>query len=405
MVIVCFLEFGYWLLDYLAIGYCNLSLYNEYMDINQIIQNLDPVEIKAKPKTNFVPLISISGITILSFGGLMLLKSNNTASLPPIPETPIDEQQLVPTQVPKSIQHYLLASQQNFTQALNITDEAQKIELINQSIIAASDAVKEFPQDHRGFYQRARIYQSLSTNKIEFLDQAIADYNQANQINPNSPEITRDLASAYAQKGDANNTLHYLAQTINLEPTKAQNFYDLAKIQQQAGYFSDALNTYTNLLTLVNDPDQKQLIENEKNALEQIVTNNPDLRSNTYDPKSNLSPTIQDLTPNLDSPKIQATDFTASSLIVASPEETKTIEVNNQTDSNSLSGTSLLASGQKEIFITNSQLNNQSQIYVTAIQGGKNQNLQVLSKSDTGFTIGLDSPINEDIQFKWWIIN
>jgi tetratricopeptide (TPR) repeat protein len=375
------------------------------MDINQIIQNIETNKTPppSTPKPNFVPLISISGITILSFGGLMLLKSNNTASLSPIPEAPIDQQQLAPTQVPKSIQHYLLASQQNFTQALNITDETQKIELINQSILAASDAIKEFPQDHRGFYQRARIYQSLSTNKIEFLDQAITDYNQANQLNPNSAEITRDLASAYAQKGDSTNTLNYLTQTINLEPTKAQNFYDLAKIQEQSGYINDAITTYNQLLTLVSDNNQKQQIQNEKATLEKIIQENPSLANQQYN--SNLPTISQTETPSLDSPKIQATDFTASSLIVASPEETKTIEVKNQTNSNSLSGTNLLLSGQKEIFITNSQINNQSQIYVTAIQGGKNQNLQVLSKSDTGFTVGLDSPINEDIQFKWWIIN
>jgi tetratricopeptide (TPR) repeat protein len=375
------------------------------MDINQIIQNIETNKTPppSTPKPNFVPLISISGITILSFGGLMLLKSNNTASLSPIPEAPIDQQQLAPTQVPKSIQHYLLASQQNFTQALNITDETQKIELINQSILAASDAIKEFPQDHRGFYQRARIYQSLSTNKIEFLDQAITDYNQANQLNPNSAEITRDLASAYAQKGDSTNTLNYLTQTINLEPTKAQNFYDLAKIQEQSGYINDAITTYNQLLTLVSDNNQKQQIQNEKATLEKIIQENPSLANQQYN--SNLPTISQTETPSLDSPKIQATDFTASSLIVASPEETKTIEVKNQTDSNSLSGTNTLLSDQKEIFITNSQINNQSQIYVTAIQGGKNQNLQVLSKSDTGFTVGLDSPINEDIQFKWWIIN
>ena len=375
------------------------------MDINQIIQNIEPIEIKTKPKSNFVPLISISGITILSFGGLMLLKSNNTASIS-TPPTDFNQIEITPTQVPKSIQHYLLSSQQSFTQALSSANDEEKIELINQSIIAATNAIKEFPQDHRGFYQRARIYQSLSDNKIEFLDQSIADYNQANTLNPNSAEITRDLASAYAKKGDATNTLAYLVQTINLEPTKAQNFYDLAKIQQQAGYFADALNTYTNLLTLVNDSDQKTLIENEKNALEQIVANNPDLRSNTYDPKSNLSPIIQDPTPNLDSPKIQASDITAfKSLIVASPEEESKIEVHNQTDSNSLSGTKILASGQKEIFIDNSTLTSNSQIYVTAIKGGKNQNLQVLSKSSNGFTVGLDSPISESIEFKWWIIN
>ena len=365
---------------------------------------LNNLENKKNQKTNFVPLISISGITLLSFGGLMLLKSNNTASIP----NPVNNQlpinnQIVPTQVPKSIQHYLLTSQQNFTQALSINNEEEKIELINQSILAATNAIKDFPEDHRGFYQRARIYQSLSDNKTEFLDQSILDYNQANNLNPNSAEITRDLASAYAKKGDVINTLTYLTETINLEPTKAQNFYDLAKIQEQSGYINDAITTYDQLLTLVSDNTQKNQIETEKQTLKKIIKENPSLANQNNLPLPTLNQTE---TPSFDSPKIQASDLTASkSLIVASPEEETKIEIKNQTDSNSLSGNNILASGQKEISILNSKIISTSQIYVTATKGGKNQNLQVLSRTDDSFTVGLDSSINEPIEFKWWIIN
>jgi arginine/ornithine N-succinyltransferase beta subunit len=92
-------------------------------------------------------------------------------------------------------------------------------------------------------------------------------------------------------------------------------------------------------------------------------------------------------------------------LIVAAPEEDKSITVASQTDSNSLSGNTTLPSDQKEITITNDNISSASQVYVTITKGGKNQNLQVLSKSDKSFTVGLDSSISEDVQFKWWIIN
>jgi hypothetical protein len=75
------------------------------------------------------------------------------------------------------------------------------------------------------------------------------------------------------------------------------------------------------------------------------------------------------------------------------------------TDSNALSGNATLLANQKEIVISNNQLSSSSQVYVSIISGGKNQNLQVLSKSNDSFTIGLTKSINEDIQFKWWIIN
>jgi len=371
------------------------------MDINQIINQIEPV-VETKSKTNYIPLISISGITLLSFGGLILLKSKTTASLPnqPIGEQ-IPQNDPKPTQVPKSIQHYLLTSQQFFTKALETTDQNAKIDYVNKSIIASTDAIKEFPKDYRGYHQRGRIYQSLIDSKPELLSQAISDFSFAFKLNQNSAEVSRDLATLYAKKGDAQNTITYLSQTINLEPTKAQNFYDLAKIQQQAGYFSDALTTYKSLLTLVTDPSQKTLIENEKNALEQIVAQNP--QSPNTQNTLKISP-IQE-NPKIDSPTIQATDILSDKgLIIAAPEIGQKIEVANQTDSNSLSGSSTLPSGGTNISINNSQINETTQIYVTAINGGKDKNLKITSKSNGTFTVGINSPSSENIDFKWWII-
>ena len=373
------------------------------MDINKILNTVgtQPVQVVSK-KTNYIPLISISGITLLSFGSLILLKSKNTAlvpqTLPPVGGQ-IPQSDTKPTQVPKSIQHYLLTSQQFFTKALETIDQNQKIDYVNKSITAASDAIKEFPNDYRGYHQRGRIYQSLIDSQPELLAQAISDFSTAFKLNQNSAEISRDLATVYAKKGDAQSTITYLSQTINLEPTKAQNFYDLAKIQQQAGYFSDALNTYKSLLTLVTDPAQKQQIETEKQSLENIISQNPNA------PKQNLPSTIQDLKPNLDAPTIQATDILSDKgLIIAAPEIGQKIEIANQTDSNSLSGSSVLPAGQTTISISNSQINDNSQVYTTTVKGGKDKNLKITSKSNGTFTVGINSPSTENIEFKWWII-
>lgn len=362
-------------------------------------------------KSKVFPLLSISGLTILSFSGLILLKgkTQNTNSTE-IRDLKSDISPS-PTQVPKSIQHYLLTSQQYFSSALqqstqNTTTsgsgQSSTIELLNNSILAATSAIKEFPQDYRGYLQRAQIYQSLIGSKPEFLAQAILDLNTAYKLNSSSSEITHRLASLYAQKGDIQNTLAFLNQTIVIEPTKAQNFYDLAKIQQQAGLLSQAIQTYDQLLTLVSDSTQKTQIETEKSAIEKLIAQNPNAQNNTA--LQNPSITNQQTnTTNLDSPLIQA--LADSSLIVAAPEKDSSIEVKNKTDSNSLSGNSTLTSGQKEITITNSNVSSSSQVYITVTKGGKNQNLQIISKSSGSFIVGLDSPINEDIEFKWWIIN
>jgi len=372
------------------------------------------------------PLLSISGLTILSFSGLILFKTKsqpttlNSTSNYTLPQTSV-----TPTQIPKSIQHYLLTSQQYFSQASQLQSESlpvkgggiegdggfesQTVELLNQSILAATDAIKEFPSDYRGFYQRGRVYQSVLASQPQLLPQVIADLAQAQKLAPDNAEITRSLASAYALGGDAQNTINFLSQTIALEPTKAQNFYDLAKIQQQVGLLPQALETYKKLITLVSDSTQKSQVEIEKSSLEKLISQNPRLAETSVkaDPNTNntspLPSIIQDLPSNLDSPTIQAS--TNQGLIVAAPQEINKIEVSNLSTSNSLSGLSILPTNQKQVVVNNDQVSTTSQIYLTVTKGGKNQNLQVLSKTDKSFTVGLDSPISEDIEFKWWIIN
>ncbi len=348
---------------------------------------------------NVFPLLSISGLTILSLSGLILFKNKDQADATPVnnTNTTLPETSVSPTQVPKSIQHYLLTSQQFFTQA----SQNQSVDDLNQSIVAATEAIKEFPNDYRGYYQRGRIYQSVASSQPQVVTQVIADLSQAQKLEPNNAEITRSLASAYALKGDAQNTINYLSQTIALEPTKAQNFYDLAKIQQQAGQLAQAIETYDKLISILADPSQKNQVESEKTALQQLISQNPQAASQN----TNLSPVAppSDLPSSLESPTIQAS--ANSGLIVAAPEKLDQIEVSNLTSSNSLSGSSTLPANQKEISLTNTQVTSTSQVYVSIISGGKNQNLQVLSKSESSFVVGLDSSINEDIQFKWWIIN
>ena len=86
-------------------------------------------------------------------------------------------------------------------------------------------------------------------------------------------------------------------------------------------------------------------------------------------------------------------------------EEVKEISIKDQTNSNSLSGTAILPSGQKQISLQNSKLTSTSQIYLTILSGGKNQTIELLSKSSDSFTVGFQSPLNEGVTFKWWIVN
>lgn len=366
--------------------------------------------------TTLLPLLSISGFTIISLGGLILFKTKSDSPVAAPPSQDINRPSTInnpaPTQVPKSIQHYLLASQQYFSQALQAqsaktTNEpnSQLVNLLNQSILAANSAIKEFPQDYRGYYQRSRIYQSLLQSQPQLISQAITDLATASRLNPTSAELTRELATLYAKTGDANMTLTYLAQTVVLEPTKAQNFYDLARLQQQSGLLPAALDTYNRLLPLITDNSQKQQVQTEVDSLKKLVAQTtPSDEENLVRADRRVSPSSEiSPTPKIDSPLIQAQ--TDSNIIIAAPETRSNIEVKDQTDSNALSGTLTLPANQSSVVLQNSNINSTSQVYLTITYGGKNQNLQVLSKSSGSATIGLDSPTNEEIKFKWWIIN
>lgn len=366
-----------------------------------------------KSSSSLFPLLSISGVTLLSLGSLILLKSKQQNPSISIPNTIYDIPDTIsPTQVPKSIQHYLLSSQQFFSEALRSqsqNDQNSTLQNLNQAIVTATEAIRLFPQDFRGYQQRGHIYQSLIDSQPQLISQAISDFSIAQKLNPSSAEITRALALLFAKKGDTQNTLVFLAQTINLEPTKAQNFYDLARLQQQIGLIPQAVETYNSLLPLITDLGQKTQVESEKISLENLL-NQSHTNSCTGDscgrPSSSvISPAPPSISPTykLDSPTLQAS--TISSLIIAAPETKNTISVKSLTDSNALSGTTILPANQTSITLQNSNLLSSSQVYVTITKGGKNQNLQVVSKSKNSFTVGLQSPINEDIKFKWWIIN
>ena len=217
-------------------------------------------------KSYIFPLLSISGFTLVSVSGLILFKSKSeTKIISPSSgvQNPSSDTQVTPTQVPKSIEHYLLASQQFFTQALDAQNTkkspATVSNFLDRSLTLATEIIRLFPGDHRGYLQRGNIYRSLLTSpaNTQIINSAIADFSAAYQLNPSLAEVTRDLASLYAQTGDAQNTLLFLSKTVSLEPTKAQNFYDLARLQQQTGQINATIYTYDQLLTILIDPPKK----------------------------------------------------------------------------------------------------------------------------------------------------
>ncbi|PIZ60757.1 hypothetical protein COY20_00855, partial [Candidatus Shapirobacteria bacterium CG_4_10_14_0_2_um_filter_40_12] len=181
----------------------------------------------------------------------------------------------------------------------------------------------------------------------------------------------------------------------------AQNFYDLAHLQQQTGQINAAVHTYDQLLSILADPDQKNKIISEKTALENLLSQtSPAVEEKLLTPSPFASPE-----PSLETfePLLRASNL--SGLVIAAPESEKNISVHDLTESNSLSGNATLLSGQASLSISNTELKPDSQVYVSVISGGKNLTLEILGKSKDSFTVGLLDPAPENIEFKWWIIN
>jgi len=367
-------------------------------------------DFKIKKNNNLKIVAGSVVFSMIGFGVVMLLKKDGVTKESNIEvKTPDNEvvARISPTQI--NIQKHLLASQQYFSQALQAQSmgEAQEvIQFLNKSLEEAGMAIANFGDDFRGYQQRGKIYQSLiSASEIlneqdkQFLSQAIADLSKAYKLNTELAEISRDLANLYAKAGDATKTIFYLSETIRIEPTKAQNFYDLARIQNQSGDIVSALETYKQLVWLVSDTNQKQIIEAEKQSLEKILAENPDLKQKT---KVDYIPTPTEGILR-EGPKIEASR--KSNVIIAAAEEKEELEVTGMTESNSYSGEATLAANQADVEIKNENLTADAQVYVSIIKGGKNQVLRVKSKTDSSFRVGLDIPIAEEIEFKWWIID
>lgn len=373
-----------------------------YLTSAQLFSIQNPVPI-AKSKPNFLPLLAVFGATIFIGTSLYFFKS--TQSKHTTGSVAYATPSVIPTIVPTSrpVQNYLLASQQSFTQAVakQKTDPQGTVELVNQAISQASSAITDYPSDFRAWQQRGQIYQSLIQTKPEYLSLAIADYKKASLLNPLSAELTKTLAGLYAKAGDATNTKTYLFQTLNLEPTKAQNFYDLAQIQQQTGDLQNALSTYQRLLNLLTDPEQINQVRSQAQALESLLSQAPRQPQATGEGGTATPPLQLDAS---EQPSLLRADNLADSVIIAAPSTDTPVTLTNQTTTNALAGEGTLLAGQTDLTIVNEHATSATPIYLTVVKGGKNQVFYLKAKQTGQFTAGLDQAIAEDITFNWWIL-
>lgn len=106
------------------------------------------------------------------------------------------------------------------------TDQAKQF---GQQAKALSDyVVSKHPQNIVFYKTRARVLFALSEIDPTFLDQAIAEIEQARTLAPTDAKLAFNEGLFYQQKGDLDNAVKYVSQAIALKPNYADAYNSLA---------------------------------------------------------------------------------------------------------------------------------------------------------------------------------
>ena len=96
-------------------------------------------------------------------------------------------------------------------------------------------------------------------------------------------------------------------------------------------------------------------------------------------------------------------DF-AGGIGVGKDDLTLAASINDVVTTNSTSGKAVLPASKSQLTIQTNQIKEDSLIYITPRGSTRNQVLYVKSQVNGSFTVGLDKPIENDVEFNWWIV-
>ena len=323
-----------------------------------------------------------------------------------------------PKQSLTTISDYLLTSQTFFSRAIELSQQTASsenqrsstdannqrvVELINEAISQATDAILHYPTDARGWYQRAKIYQAIEKYNEGSIQTAIRDMERAVYLEPENKEYLTTLSNLWLDQNDSKKAVFYLSQAAQANPTDAQLWFQLAKLQTKEGLLVQAYKNYQRIIPLIVDASQKKLVKKEMAAIESLLA-----QTEGIDFAASMVPTISPSTDLYlpDAPaKLEANNL-AQQVVIADPEseERFTSKDKGEYSSNSLSGNSFIAAGDTEIEINNANLDPNTQVYITAIGNTQNEVLKIKSKREKSFVVSISNPISNDLEFKWWLI-
>jgi len=321
------------------------------------------------------------------------------------------------TQPERSISYYITTSQEFLNQARSLANNSpdqtpeQKQEIISKvdkALEIINQGIRTYPDDDRVYSQRASIYQSLIPFVPEAIKYAINDLIQVTQINSKNPDYYLRLANLYGQAGDFENAASHYFNAHRLSHTDSQILFNLALSLEKSGQIDKAIRYYDKLITLLPSSDQNlENLKKQKANLEALLANSN--LEHLSEPGMEMIPQKPNNTKPImgteDLPLEQAS--LASQVIIASPEEKQALSsAVGQTQINAKTGLGILPAGQAEVTIQNKHVTNEKQIIITPTNDTQNKVLYLLAKKAAEwFKVALDKPINQNIEFNWWIID
>lgn len=316
----------------------------------------------------------------------------------------------------KSLSDYITTSQKFLNQARFLANNnpqqtpEQKQEIIDKirkALEMINQGVRTYPDDDRVYAQRANIYQSMTPFMPEASQFALIDLLEATQINSKNPDYYRRLADLYQQSGDFENAASAYFNAYHLLPTDNQTLYHLAVALEKSGQVDKAIRYYDKLISLLSPDDQDlEVIKKQKANLEKLLLeanldqlSEPGMEMVPQKPASSSQPVLGTEELPLEEAAI------ASQLILASPEEkTAGGAATSYLTTNARTGQGVLTAGKTEVVIANQNVSDNRQIIIVPSTSTQNRVLYLAAKQEGWFKVKIDLPLDQNIEFNWWII-
>jgi tetratricopeptide (TPR) repeat protein len=130
---------------------------------------------------------------------------------------------------------------------------------IDSSIKWAEQAISLTPADNKDEIKNQRNLAAQIYEQAGLLDQAIGQFEQLRQVDPNDVNTLDNLSRLYISSGNLNGAIEVLQNLVTLDPTNYQHPLALAQVLQQMGQTQNAL-TYANQALALAPDDQKATI-------------------------------------------------------------------------------------------------------------------------------------------------